>query len=301
MDELSLEAMNTTFFVSVCCSTKQKWKTEIVNWFHYIETEWSRFLSGNELYQFNETRKGNWIKVSPSFFLCLQIAEKYRRKTKGLFNPTLSLQMEANGYNKSFPFNLAEKSPHILVPQEEEPFLFDVKNCSIYKQTDQKVDLGGIAKGYAVETAARWLEKNGNCSYGIVDGGGDMKVWSDGEKEWTIGIADPFNVEKEIAQITIKNGAIATSNRVYRSWFDGNSKKHHILNGKTGKPAETNVIQATVISEDCLSAEVGAKLCFLLPSEKLQHQFTEIFPQAGFFIVNEDGERRTLRGGVSVD
>ena len=129
-----------------------------------------------------------------------------------------------------------------------------------------RFNLGGIGKGYAVESAASWLKQFAGATNGIVDGGGDISVWSNDEKEWKIGISDPFDQDTDIKQITLKNGSIATSNIVYRSWWQGNQKKHHIINGKTGKPVDSEILQATVVTTNCLDAEVSAKLCFMEPA-----------------------------------
>ena len=86
------------------------------------------------------------------------------------------------------------------------------------------MDLGGIAKGYAVKAIAKWLKKYNHSKFGIVDGGGDIAVWSNGEKTWKIGVMDPFNKEKEIGSVEIQNGGIATSNIVYRSWWQDGRK-----------------------------------------------------------------------------
>lgn len=303
MEELSIEVMNSLVYIAISNCKKTDWKANISGWFTYVDREWSRFQNGNELYQFNEAPTGAWIKVSLPFFDVLQRADFYRRQTNSYFNPLLLSQMETIGYHQSFPFNSVPVQSIVPASQGEEPFLFDATNCMVYKQTESKVDLGGIGKGYAVEAAARWLQTNGRVSFGIVDGGGDLKVWSDGEKIWNIGIADPYNDKKEIAQIKLKNGAIATSNRIYRSWIQGKEERHHILNGRTGMPARTNIVQVTVISESCLSAEVGAKIGFLQEENELKKTISEILPNSNVYLVSDTGEKKLMEwrnGDVSV-
>lgn len=294
MEELSIEVMNSFVYIAVSNSKRVDWKTNISGWFTYVDREWSRFRNGNELDQFNEAPLGVWIKVSSPFFDVLQMADFYRRKTNGYFNPTLLSQMETIGYNQSFPFHSVPVQSFVPVSLDEEPFLFDAANCMVYKQTKSKVDLGGIGKGYAVEAAARWLQTNGRVSYGIVDGGGDMKVWSNGEKVWTIGVANPYNDEKEIARMKLKNGAIATSNRIYRSWTQGEKARHHILNGRTGMPVSTNIVQVTVISENCLLAEVGAKIGFLQEENEVKETISDILPNSNFYFVSDTGEKKVM-------
>jgi len=112
-------------------------------------------------------------------------------------------------------------------------------------------------------------------------------MWSSGEKTWTIGVADAWNIDKEISSIKMKIGAIATSNQVYRSWVQGTKKKHHLLNGQTGEVAETDVLQASVVTSSLCDAEVGAKLCFLMKEDELQQWFEKNCQQSARFIVKE--------------
>ncbi len=281
--ELEIPAMNTTFFVSITNSEVTNWKEHILGWFKYVELEWSRFRGDNELAKLNATPIGVTVQLSPPLFDILSKADDYCRKTNGLFSPYLLNQIKQNGYDQSFPFKTAKMKEPEPVPTQQysgtpSPFIFNQSELSVTRIAGGMVDLGGIGKGYAVESAATWLKQFAGANSGIVDGGGDISVWSNGEKEWKIGIADPLDQEKELKQISLKNGSIATSNIVYRSWWQGNQKKHHILNGRTGLPVETELLQATIVTTNCLDAEVSAKLCFMKTGLELTKQLNEINP-----------------------
>ena len=86
----------------------------------------------------------------------------------------------------------------------------------------------------------------------------------------------------EIGSIKLKNGSVATSNRIFRSFsVKGNEKKHHLLNGLTGKSANTNIIQATVVTSSLIQAEVATKMCFLLNEEQQCTWFSGKLPKNG--------------------
>lgn len=296
MEHLSMEIMNTSFYVAVS-NCEKSWKDEIRNWLLYVDQQWSRFQENNELHQLNEAKTGEWINVSPTFFDVIQKADLFRKQTNNLFNPMMLRQIQAHGYERSFPFNhRPEQSSIPALDHHVEPLLFDPVNLAIYKQEDVKVDLGGIGKGYAVESAARWLQTIGRCSSGIVDGGGDIKVWSHDGKIWSIGIADPYNKEEEIANIRLKNGAIATSNRVFRKWKQGEEEKHHILNGQTGRIAETNIIQATCVATNCLVAEVGAKVSFLVKAHERKSFLRNVDPLNKYLLVTDKSKMIKIEG-----
>lgn len=294
METLSLNRMNTNFYIEISGCMQKDWRETVTTWLTYVEREWSRFRNDNELSALNHCPKGEVTRVSPALYDVLTNAAFYYRKTNGLFSPYLKKEMEQHGYRSSFPFTeVTFKNKHTHTkgkPYESHPLIF-LKEYKIIKNTEQEIDLGGIAKGYIVEKIARWLKKNGKTAYGIVDGGGDMTMWSNGKKSWKIGIADPFDEEEITAQFTIKNGAVATSNRLYRSWEYKDEQKHHILNGKTGEPVRTNVVQATAITTNLLEAEVLAKMCFLLPEQKRDTWIREHFPHRYFYIIKEKEEK----------
>lgn len=291
---LEVEAMNTSFYIKVMDCKNKDWKNIISGWFKYVEMEWSRFLQDNELYRLNQLNVGEHMILSPPLFDILQKAEEYRRKTKGLFSPYLLPQMQYHGYDQSFPFtSVLPKSSKLpgIYTQTESPFEFDHHFKRIIRLNPVTIDLGGIAKGYAVQSAAQWLKECGQARAGMVDGGGDMSVWSDGEKEWKIGVSHPFETNKEIAQFRMKNASAATSNLIYRSWQQAKVRKHHILNGKTGLPAESPIIQATVVCENLLDAEVTAKLCFMEDTTEIKKSIN-IY---SFLLVDKTGKINLVR------
>lgn len=292
-EHLSFEAMNTVFDIQVIDCKAPNWKKAIFAWIKYVEKEWSRFEFNNELFQLNQLKVGEAIIISPPFFDVLKLAEKFRLLTDGLFSPYLLPQMIFHGYDQSFPFKESKgnKKPmpdvyHLKMA----PFTFDQRTGKVKRIAEGKVDLGGIAKGYAVQSAAQWLKDIGQSRAGIVDGGGDITVWSDGSKEWVIGVGHPINETEEIAQFRIKNGSIATSSSHYRSWVSGNEKKHHILNGQTGLPANGEIIQATFVTDTCLHAEIGAKLFFMGEEKKIETILQEISSNFAYLLVRKDGE-----------
>ncbi|MFB6469470.1 FAD:protein FMN transferase [Cytobacillus sp. Hz8] len=291
LDSIQLRIMNTTFFIGISNSQHNDWKNEVTSFLQYIERSFSRFESQNELWWFNQANKDEVIQVSPVLYDILLKAEEYRRKTEGRFSPFLLNHMEAHGYNRSFPFIAAsEEVPYKKKePLENEPLQF-YDRYYIKKNTNQPIDLGGIAKGYAVEATAKWLKENAKSRYGIVDGGGDMSVWSNGEKTWKIGIMNPFHEEEQLGSFQIENGGIATSNIIYRSWWQGKNKKHHLLDGRTGNPVDSSIVQATVIMDHCLDAEIGAKICFMKDQMPIQSVLATLDKPFQYCVVHSDGQ-----------
>ena len=258
------------------------------------------FEQNNELVRLNSLPIGEIIQLSPDLYDCLERANDYYLRTNKLFSPYLKLHLEHHGYEKSFPFLESKVKPKNIETDNSPPIKFLKDHC-ILKLNNQQVDLGGFAKGYIVDKISQWLQQEVPSDYGIVDGGGDMTLWSSGEKEWNIGISNPYEEQQELSKIKIKNGAIATSNRVYRSWKQGVTEKHHLLNGQTGEVIHSDIIQATVVSSSLKDAEVATKLCFLLSEKQLQQWFEEQNIQSACFIVKENNDRFWLKGGGKIN
>ncbi|WML60270.1 FAD:protein FMN transferase [Neobacillus sp. PS2-9] len=266
-------------------------------WVRYVEYEWSRFRKDNELDRLNQLKVGEEMSLSDPLFDVLKQAEAFRKKTRGLFSPYLSLQMQYHGYEQSFPFDVGSEQNQLysLVSEEEQPpFLINSKNQTVLRVAEGQIDLGGIGKGYTVQAAAQWLKNIGRSVAGIVDGGGDITVWSDGSRVWRIGVSDPYHNEEEFAHFNIKNGGIATSNVIFRGWMQGSIRKHHILNGQTGIPADNGIIQATVISNNLLEAEVGAKVSLMVDQALIKNHLQKLNLSCSYLLVSNQG--RILTG-----
>ena len=244
----------------------------------------------------NEADNEAVLSVSEPLYDVLFLADYYYHKTGGLFSPYLLNVIQSHGYNRSFPFKESAGREEVVPKVDEYPLIFNIEEGVFTKNTIEKIDLGGIAKGYAVDSASIWLRDEVGAEWGIVDGGGDMSVWSNGKKEWRIGITDPFNEERELTTIRINNGAIATSNKVYRSWLQDGKKKHHLLDGRSGKPAKTEVVQATAIAKTCTEADIAAKMACIIDDSIREQWLSKYFPDVSFFFVKTNLQSGNVKG-----
>ena len=140
--ELEIQAMSTTFFVSISNSEVTNWKEHILGWFEYVELEWSRFREDNELAKLNATPIGETIQLSPPLFDLLQKADHYRRKTNGLFSPYLLNQLKQHGYDQSFPFQTAKIDASVSIQENVEatsPFIFNQSELTVTRIADGQV------------------------------------------------------------------------------------------------------------------------------------------------------------------
>lgn len=248
-------------------------------WLLALEQQWSRFTDDNELAQINRLAIGETIQINPLLYACLQSAHKFYLRTNGLFSPYLRKQMVANGYVASFPFR---HSALRTLPKPETALSF-LPQYTVQKYARGEVDLGGFAKGFLIDQLCLMLKNSYHAEYGQIIGGDDMRVWSTTDKEWLVPLLHPID-GTTMTTLRLKNGAIATSSRLQREWQTNQELVHHILNGQTGLPAQTSIVQATFICNDLATGEVGAKVCFLTDEALLG--------QSSCYIVQTDGSHQ---------
>lgn len=157
-----------------------------------------------------------------------------------------------------------------------------------------------VAKGYAVDVIAQFLEKKGIRNF-MVDIGGEVVVSGENPKKdfWRIGINKPIDdslsVNQELQTILkVKDLGIATSGN-YRNYYYKDGKKYaHTIDPRTGYPVQHNILSATVIAKDCMSADAYATAFMVMGLEEAE-RFADAHPgiDACFIYADEDGKFQT--------
>jgi thiamine biosynthesis lipoprotein len=141
---------------------------------------------------------------------------------------------------------------------------------AIVRDPDVAVDLGGIAKGYAVDRAAQVLRERG-VRQALVNVGGDLVALGrspDGDA-WRIGVADPDAPERWLRTIDLEDGAVATSGDYQRFFTHAGRRYHHLLDPATAAPRDTATRSVTVAATGCLTADAAATAVFACPELRL--------------------------------
>jgi thiamine biosynthesis lipoprotein len=165
----------------------------------------------------------------------------------------------------------------------------DEASRTVCLPTGLRLDFGGIAKGWAADQAARKLSAFGPA---LVNAGGDIAVsgpQSNGDA-WPIGITDPFDPETNLEVLMIVRGGVATSGKDYRRWQQGGHWQHHIIDPRTGMPAQTDLLTVTVIAPSAVEAEVAAKVA-LISGSGAGLDWIESDPALAAMFLLEDGQR----------
>ncbi|MCC7446152.1 MAG: FAD:protein FMN transferase [Anaerolineae bacterium] len=224
-------------------------------WFEAWEAALSRFRPTSELRHLNR-HAGLWVRVSKLMLGVVQVAVDAARMTNSLFNPLILPALEAAGYDHSFDPAFAPQ-PHAYADHVPtwEAIQINAAQCCVRLPTGSRLDLGGMAKGWAAQRAAQWLYETGPC---LVDAGGDMAARGapEGADGWEVTAPDD-------SLIVLRDAAVATSGTDYRHWAAGDRAYHHLIDPRTGSPADSNVLTATVVADSAVKAEAWAKAALI--------------------------------------
>jgi FAD:protein FMN transferase len=216
-----------------------------------LERLLSRFLPTSELSRLNS---GGELAAGPDLLAVVAAALDARELTAGRFDPTVHDALVAAGYDRSFELVAAGNGAPVLVGTRcGGGVAIDRAHGLIRLDPGVKLDLGGIAKGYAADRALAILAPLGPA---LVDAGGDVAVAG---KPWPVG------VETALGPLTLElsDGALATSGRDRRRWRASDGERHHLIDPATGRPAEGDLLRVTALAATTVEAEVLAKALFL--------------------------------------
>ena len=192
---------------------------------------------------------GTPVEVSAVTFDLIELALTWWRQSGGRFDPTVLPALVAAGYDRSFELGPGPAGPAATPAPGCDGIELDHERMTVLVPAGVALDLGGIGKGAAADLVSDELEDTPGIEGGCVNLGGDLRVWGEAPAGvgWPVGVDGPTAAGDHV--IGLHEGAVATSSTARRAWLglDG-SRAHHIIDPRTGRPAETDVAQVTVIA-----------------------------------------------------
>jgi thiamine biosynthesis lipoprotein len=236
----------------------------------------TRFSETSELSDLNRSA-GVWFQASADMFQVIKEAHRLAIETDGLFNPAILPALKQAGYDRSMDDirNSTARNEQLqeVEKQDFRVIQLDPAKNSILLPKEMQVDLGGIAKGWIAEQAALQLsEVAETCA---VSAGGDMFLINlpNGETDWEIGLENPLEPEQDLAILHIMPGAVATSSITKRQWRHNGILQHHLIDPRSGKPAQTEWLSTTVWAKTAAEAEVYAKVLLIAGPQEVDGLF----------------------------
>ena len=215
--------------------------------------------------------------------LALQIA----RDSDGVFDITVAPLIEKWGFYGDSPRLPDEGEIKASLAKVDYRYL-TLKNGRLEKKrNDVHIDLGGIAKGYAIDQAAKVLRREGVTS-ALIDAGGDVyALGKKGREPWKVGLRSPRGNDL-LGYVEVEDLAVLGSGDYERFFIKDGKRYHHIFNPKTGYPAE-GVRSTTIIYSDPMAADAWNTAVFVLgPKEGLKR--ADKIPGMEVVMVTSSGE-----------
>lgn len=252
----------------------------------------SRYNTDSEVSRLSQSANGGEVSLPTAEVLTLGL--EISRKSSGAFDMTLGKLKTLWAFDKETPTlpNAAELSAAL---SGVGPKALSLEGQQLRKASPQlQLDLGGIAKGYAVDRAVAILKQHGVAN-AAVNAGGDMYLLGQRmERAWRIGIQHPREEKGVLETVQISNRAVVTSGDYERFFEKDGVRYHHIFNPQTGMPAR-DCQSVTIVTDSVALGDALATAVFVL-GPKAGLTLLEQFPQAEGLVIAADGSRHSSPG-----
>ncbi len=272
MVRLTFTAMGTQCkvqFHGVPAPVADEFQRQVVAWVAQFEARYSRFIPDSLVGRINAAAGEHWVEIDPDTERLFGLCQELFFFTRGSFDPTALPLIRLWNW----------KAQPATIPTDDA--ICDARELVGWNKVQRRpggvflpragmsIDLGGIGKEYAVDCVMNQAIERGIENV-LVDFGQDVRVRGHAldKKYWWIGLEDPASPGKCWAGVAVTNHAVATSGDYVRC-FDVNGRRYsHILDPRTGYPADSGCHAASVISPSCTIAGLLATSAIILGAEE---------------------------------
>jgi FAD:protein FMN transferase len=259
-------AMGTAIRVELWCEDAARGNAaidEVMAEMHRIDRTMSPHKADSELSIINRDAARVPVALSNEMFLLLVQAQRFSQFSQGAFDITYASAGCLYDYRDGVAPSAAalERGRAAIGWKNLE---LDARTRSVkFARSGMRIDLGGFAKGHAVDNAAAILARHG-IHHAHVAAGGDSRVIGDKRgRPWTIGVRDPRQADGLAALLPLEDTAISTSGDYERFFLQNGVRHHHIVDPATGA-SPSAVRSVTVLAPDGLTCEALSKTVFVL-------------------------------------
>jgi len=240
----AFRAMGTTFEMHAASTDRHSAVRSMVD---NHEQRFSRFRDTSELSRLNSPT-GGVTTISADMRSVLAAARRMHSLTGGLVDVGVGQAVRMWGYDVS----MVELEGPRHAPDGVAASHWELSDQGVSLGQGTKLDLGGIVKGWTCDQAV----DAGLAT--MLSAGGDLRS---SDPSLVVGIVDHH--DREVAEVELGIGALATSSRMKRRWALEDGEAHHLIDPRTMRPAVTSITSATVTAETAVEAEAGAKAVLL--------------------------------------
>ena len=267
----------------------------------HLELIDSRLSTFNPLSTISQINQGKSVALDSLTEHVIRLALSVSHNTNGAFDITVAPLVNAWGFGFNNTNNIQPKQIDSIMSHVGYKKISVYDHQLIKHQPDIMLDCSGIAKGYACDVVADYMDSLNIKNY-LIEIGGEIRVKgvNKSRKIWSIGISDPTDdsthtvPENSLSVIKISDTGLATSGN-YRNFYYKNGKKYaHTIDPRTGYPAQTDVLSATVIAPTCAEADAYATAFMTLGLDSAKASLsTQQHLKAYFIYTDQTGEMNT--------
>ena len=296
--QFSGEAQGTTYQITYLSESGENYQEQVDSILKVIDLSLSTYVPSSIISLINSNSSAT---VDQHFLNVFNAAQEISANTNGYFDVTVGPLINAWGFGSSKKENVDSSLFDSLLKNVGYE-LVQLENDKLVKKNPAlMLDFNAIAQGYTVDVLADFLEEKDIQHY-LIELGGEVKA--KGRKKngelWTVGIDQPNEKQTEgrslQAVIQLDNGALATSGNYRKFYIENGQKYSHIIDPHTGYPAKNNLLSATVIAPQCMTADAYATAFMVMGLDKSK-QFLQDNPDLQlevFFIYDENGNWKTF-------
>ncbi|MCR5719520.1 MAG: FAD:protein FMN transferase [Lachnospiraceae bacterium] len=237
----------------------------------------SRRLSSSEVFKINQSlgNEGE-ASVSPYIGDIIKRSEKIYMDSDETFDITLGKLISLWNIDELADADMKD----IKIPEDNEIELakadsgfdkIDLKDNTLCAEKGIVLDLGSVGKGLALDEAAKILKKSNDVECAVVSFGGSIYTYGkkkDNER-FKVGIVDPFNTSEIFLTLSVEGDTFISTSGTYERFIEYDNKRyHHILDPKTGFPADSGLVSVTVIAKDGYLSDALSTACLVLGKDK---------------------------------
>lgn len=295
------EAQGSTYSIKYISNEEKVTKNQIDSLLTAFDLSLSTYRPDSKISKINA---GDSTVVVDDFFTeTFQLSNQIYKETKGLFDPTIGVLVNAYGFgpNKKQE-NLSQKQIDSLLQFVGFDKISLNSNKTISKKYNQTfIDFNAIAQGYSVDVVVNYLKSKG-IENAIVEIGGELFALGKNtieNKNWVVGIDDPLQKPEErtlIAKVNLENLGMATSGNYRKVMVDEVTGKKfvHIINPKTGLAQKNHVLSATVLSKSSGLSD-GYATAFMLMNLEESKAFLQQHPELHVMLLYADSNNKMQR------
>jgi len=261
---IDFQAMGTSFFC-ILVGANQEICDATFNLANELEAKWSRFIPDSELMLLNNNPGSMQIVSDATLRLVSEMKLGYEL-TQGLYSANVLGELIDLGFAESRinPANVTTWQARAQSSADLPDVEVDLEAKSVSVPIGVALDAGGIGKGLAADLMSNYVMQLGGMGVAVFAGGDvAVKGMAVDAVGWQVNISDPHNVDSFIDSVLLSRGGLATSSPM--GWK--NASAHHIIDPRSHKSSDSDVLQATVIAQNAAQAETLAKMCVILGTQ----------------------------------